>query len=140
MALPQNHRLKHRQEFSAVYRLGLRRSTSHIVLRALRTKPGSAVPIDSAESERKAEPLPPTRIGISVSQKVSKRAVVRNRIKRRLRAGFRQLLPQIPAGWQIVIVVRPEAIWCDYEQFLRELKQLLIEAEVIHGHSRGDLL
>lgn len=80
------------------------------------------------------EPVPPTQIGISISQKVSKRAVVRNRIKRRLKAILQQLLPKISPGWRLVIVVKPSAAECGYEQFLQELKQLLISAEVIDGH------
>ena len=80
------------------------------------------------------EGKPPTRIGISISLKVSKKAVVRNRIKRQIRAILRQLLPQISPGWHLVIVVRPGASECDYAQFLRELKQLLAEAEVLHGY------
>ena len=80
------------------------------------------------------EGKPPTRIGISISLKVSKKAVVRNRIKRQIRAILRQLLPQISPGWHLVVVVRPGASECDYAQFLRELKQLLAEAEVLHGY------
>lgn len=76
----------------------------------------------------------PAQIGISISQKVSKRSVVRNRIKRQLRAILRQLLTEIAPGWRLVIVVKPEATQCGYEQFLQELKQLLIQAEVIDGH------
>jgi ribonuclease P protein component len=131
VALPKVHRLKDRQDFSAVYQAGLRRSTSNLTLRALRlagdieTSPGMEPGIEVAV---------PTRVGISISQKVSKRAVVRNRIKRQLRAGLRQLLPQISPGWQLVIVVKPNATQCRYEQFLQELKQLLISAEVIDGH------
>jgi ribonuclease P protein component len=78
--------------------------------------------------------LPPTRLGVSISQKVSKRAVVRNRIKRQIQAAFRCLLPKLPPGWQLVVVVKPNAIECDYEEFLRELKQLLVNAEVLNGH------
>jgi ribonuclease P protein component len=77
----------------------------------------------------------PTRIGISISQKVSKRAVDRNRIKRQIRAALQEYLPDLKTGWRIVIVVRPTAIQCDYQQFLQELKQLLIEAEVVNGYS-----
>jgi ribonuclease P protein component len=80
------------------------------------------------------EEKPPTRIGISINQKVSKKAVVRNRIKRQIKAIFRQLLPIISPGWQLVVVVRQGAQECEYAQFLRELKQLLAEAEVINGH------
>jgi ribonuclease P protein component len=73
-----------------------------------------------------------TQLGISISQKVSKRAVIRNRIKRQIRAAFQQLLPHLAADWRIVIVVKSNAVECGYEQFLQELKQLLISAEVIH--------
>jgi ribonuclease P protein component len=73
-------------------------------------------------------------VGIAVSQKVDKRAVVRNRIKRQLRAAVQQLLPRIQPGWQIVIGVRPRATECEYQQFLQELEQLLADAEVLHGN------
>ncbi len=77
----------------------------------------------------------PSQLGITISQKVSKRAVVRNRIKRQLKAGFRDLLPQVAAGWKLVVVVKPSATQCSYEQFLQELKQLLRRAKVI-DHER----
>jgi ribonuclease P protein component len=59
--------------------------------------------------------------------------VVRNRIKRQLKAILQLLLPQIAPGWQLVIVVKSSATQCGYEQFLQELKQLLRSAEVIDG-------
>jgi ribonuclease P protein component len=77
----------------------------------------------------------PTRVGISISQKVSKKAVVRNRIKRQIKAAVRYLLPKVHNGWLLVIIVRPSAIQCDYWQFLRELEQMLRRIEVIDGHS-----
>jgi len=84
-----------------------------------------------------APELAPTKLGISVSTKVSKRAVIRNRIKRQIRAAFRSLLPQVAPGWRIVVVVQPRAVAekCDYQQFLQELEQLLTKAEAINGHS-----
>lgn len=133
--LPQVNRLKHSEDFSAVYRRGLRRNSPHLSLRALQ---------DSRNRELAetwpVKSLPPTRIGISISQKVSKRAVVRNRIKRQIRAAFRQLLPRLPAGWRLVIVVRQTPQECKYDQYLQELEQLLEEAEVLDGNSRGSLV
>ena len=123
MSLPQLNRLKRRQDFSAVYQGGIRRSTAHLTLRAL-NKQGHFN--HSSHSQGL-----PTQIGISVSQKVSKRAVVRNRIKRQIRAALRQFLPKLSLGWQLVVVVRPAAIQCDYHQILRELEQLLADAEVL---------
>jgi ribonuclease P protein component len=47
---------------------------------------------------------------------------------------MQELLPQISGGWQLVIVVKPNATECDYGQFLQELKQLLTSAEVFNGY------
>jgi ribonuclease P protein component len=69
-----------------------------------------------------------------VSQKVSKRAVIRNRIKRWLRAAMATLIEDLPSSLWIVVNVRPGADQCNYGDFLRELRQLLIQLEVIHGH------
>lgn len=82
-------------------------------------------------------PVIPTRIGISISQKVSKKAVVRNRIKRQIRAVILELLPLISPGWKVIVGVRPTALECKYEHFLRELKQLLVKVKIINGHSRN---
>lgn len=136
MALPKAYRLKHRQDFSDVFRKGIRRYTANLTLRAI----GQSAKPDSGKKNEANLLIKPSRIGIAVSQKVSKRAVIRNRIKRQLRAAFRQLLPRLKFGWLLVVVVKPEATQCDYHQFLQELEQLLAEAEVLNGHSRGSLL
>jgi ribonuclease P protein component len=75
----------------------------------------------------------PIQVGISISKKVSKRAVVRNRIKRQLKAIVRQFLPRLESGLRMVILVRSEALTYNYGHFLQELEQLLIKAEVLHG-------
>jgi ribonuclease P protein component len=120
MGLPKPYRLKKPLEFQEVYQKGLRRTGFYVILRALNL------------TANNSEDDPPTQIGISISQKVNKRAVIRNRIKRQIRAVFRELLPRISPGWKIVIVVRANSSpQCEYAQLLRELEQLLLEAEVI---------
>ena len=44
-----------------------------------------------------------------ISTKVSKRAVERNRIRRHLREGIRQLLPQLASGHDVAIIATPAA-------------------------------
>jgi ribonuclease P protein component len=119
VGLPSNHRLKGWQDFRQVYRQGKRYQSHHLIIRVLAGEADQAIP---------------TRFGISVSKKVSKKAVIRNRIKRQLKGVIRGLLPKITSGWQIIIMVKPEISQCEYEHFLRELKELLLKAEVIHGH------
>lgn len=122
MGLPSRHRLKKRWDFQSVYQQGIRRSSRHLIIRAL--------PILQSHD---GEPFD-IKIGISISRKVSKKAVVRNRIKRQIRSVFRYLLPKISSSWLIIIIVKPEAQECNYEHFLRELEQLLIKTEIIHGN------
>jgi ribonuclease P protein component len=120
--LSKSYRLRRSRDFSTVYRQGRKAVSAHLVVRAW-TLPTGEAPVEAA------------RIGIVVSQKVHKRAVVRNRIKRRIRAALRSLLPRLrPSRW-IVINVRPEAVQCEYGDFLRELDQLFTKLEVLHGHS-----
>lgn len=117
------NRLRHRNEFKTVYQKGERRSGKYLVLRFVKA-------VSPAEGETT---LPPPKIGISISQKVSKKAVVRNRIKRQIRAIIRSWLPKLPKGLHIVVIVKPQAQGCKYEDFLRELRQLFIDSEVLHG-------
>ncbi|HLO48152.1 MAG TPA: ribonuclease P protein component [Kamptonema sp.] len=128
--LPPANRLRHDREFSAVYRKGIRRNSPHLTLRALRNLNN----VGSAQQQTSLKSLSATRIGISISLKVSKRSVVRNRIKRQIRAALRQMLPRFSPGWNLVIVVRPTAEECNYAEFLQELEQLLVEAEVLNGN------
>lgn len=121
MGLPLFHRLKHRNDFKAVYEQGKRHVTSNLVLIVLKDLSKTIQPI-------------PTRFGISIGQKVSKKAVIRNRIKRQIRGAIRALLADIIPGWRVVVVVRPPAVECKYEHFLQEIKTLLMKAGIINGH------
>lgn len=133
MALPKQHRLRSRKDFSLVYQSGDRYKSNVMTLRILRRQ---AAVVNSAEaSPSLSRDVPTSRFGIAVGLKVSKRAVVRNKIKRQLQAALQQLLPRVFPGWDLVVIVHPSAIQCDYKQFLRELEQLLIKAEVLDGHS-----
>jgi ribonuclease P protein component len=130
--LPPANRLRRDREFSAVYRKGIRRNSPNLTLRALRDSNLNQHRLAQQQTDLKT--LPATRIGISISLKVSKLSVVRNRIKRQIRAALRQMLPRISPGWNLVIVVRPTAQECNYAEFLRQLEQLLVEAEVLNGN------
>ncbi len=114
MGLPKAHRLKSRKDYRAVYDQGIRRYSPHLTLIALYLDPQEGV-----------DCIPETKFGISISKKVSKKAVVRNRIKRQLKSAIMYNLSLIPPGGKIVIVVKAQAIKCKYEHFLRELEELL---------------
>jgi ribonuclease P protein component len=126
--LAKHNRLRRSREFSAVYRQGRKAVSAHLIVRAwvVPTAPTAAV-------IHRCSPV--AQIGIVVSLKVHKRAVVRNRLKRRVRAALRTLLPRLRPSLWVVITLRPEAAQCEYAEFLRELEQLFTKLEVFHGHS-----
>jgi ribonuclease P protein component len=123
VGLPKTYRLKHRRDFQLVYQQGIRLNSPHLILRAF-------FPVDRDDFCQ----LPPTQFGISIGRKVSKKAVTRNRIKRQIRLAIREMLPSIDPGWKVVIVVKFGAGECKCEHFLRELKKLLTEANIINGY------
>ena len=114
--LPNQNRLRRREDFAKVYAKGDRYRGTYLNLRMF---------IDSND--------PLTRIGIVVSKKVSKLAVTRNRFKRQLRAIFRQLLSQLKNGLQIVVTVTTVQSKPSYQELWDDLKNLLAKANVLHG-------
>ena len=79
--------------------------------------------------------LDATRYGLTVSRRVGK-AVVRNKIKRRLREILRQM--NLPPGWDIIIIVRNPAARADFTTLGRSVGKLLIQAGLIMGEHEGN--
>ena len=128
MALPKVHRLRDRRIFDDLRKKGLRRRTKTMTLWALARSP------QMSPDPASLPPTPiPTQFGVAVSKKVHKRAVVRNRIRRRIHSAIQVLLPRLKPGWCIRISVRNAALECNPSQFLQELETILSEIEVLHG-------
>jgi ribonuclease P protein component len=64
----------------------------------------------------------PSRIGIIISTKVSKKAVVRNKIKRRIKESVLKILPKIKNGFDIVLIAKPMAV--NENDFFEEVETL----------------
>ena len=144
MALPKQNRRKSSRDFGRVYRKGQRAATQHLAVRALKpsrrlvthrpVKPHRHLGKELQGTEKSADGQPSALsscFGISISRKVSKRAVVRNRIKRQLKAVIRRYLPQVVPGCQVVIIVRTAAVECEFDDYLRELEYLLKKVKVL---------
>jgi ribonuclease P protein component len=87
----RRHRLSRSRDFDAVYRHGRSVSTRFLVLYRF-----------DRDDERDGD----ARLGIAVPKKIGG-AVTRNRIKRRLREAWRELLPSLDGGADYVLLVRP---------------------------------
>jgi ribonuclease P protein component len=124
--LPRRAFLRASAQFQAVFRDGRRLQGSHFrvhaQLHALPTAAASAasvaafapgtdaVPDVAAASfpptpSGPPDPLAPVRLGITVSKRVDKRAVGRNRIRRQVRECFRLQRPSLPPGDYVVLAL-----------------------------------
>jgi ribonuclease P protein component len=62
-----------------------------------------------------------SRLGITVSRRVDKRAVVRNRIRRRIREIFRLNRHKLNGFFDIVVIARQNAVLCPYAEMQRQI-------------------
>ena len=87
--LNKNNRLKKRGDFDRVFKRGRKFKEDFLSLRAIKNN------------------FQKSRFGFIVSQKVSKKAVLRNKIKRRLRTIVETKMPKIKEGLDIVLIANP---------------------------------
>ena len=106
MKFPREARLLRRGEFDAVYRAGRRRTSSHFTVFFC------------------ANELPHSRFGVSIKRALGG-AVVRNRIRRRLREVVRCHRQEIPAGWDIVIHPKSSVARAEFAALTADLLRLL---------------
>ena len=80
------------------------------------------------------------RFGFSVSKRVGN-AVVRNRVKRRLREIARTgVAPRIEGGgWDFVVIARKDAADADYQRLNRSLERLFKRAKLVGGGRATDM-
>lgn len=71
--------------------------------------------------------LDQNRLGVTVSKKVGK-AVVRNRVRRRIKESYREIESRISASYDFVVVARGKAAECDYKKIRSALIYLMRKA------------
>jgi ribonuclease P protein component len=113
--LPTEHRLRRREDFATAVRRG-RRAGRPLLVVHLRS--GVRDPHAPRES------VPPTRAGFVVSKAVGT-AVVRNKVKRRLRHLMRDRLALLPPGSLVVVRALPGSGDADQAQLARDLDAAL---------------
>ena len=110
--MKRRFRLTRSTDFKRVRRLG--RSYAHplVVLVTL--------PNDTGE----------LRIGVTASHRIGQ-AVQRNRVRRRLRACFDEVLPMIQTGWNIVAVARQPIVDAQYSEIRTGISRVLQQAGLL---------
>lgn len=82
-----------------------------------------------------------TRLGFVIGKKVDPHAVKRNLYKRRLREAARGLYEFLPAGYDVVVNIKPSVKGASFEAIKRELSEAFKKVGTLPAkkgtHSRG---
>jgi ribonuclease P protein component len=134
--LPSEHRLRRRQDFATAVRRGRRAGRPLLVVHLSESEGASAgrtygegdlaaaSGLSSTDPHSTGETPSPVRAGFVVSKAVGP-AVVRNRVKRRLRHLVAARLSVLPAGSLIVVRALPPAGAAEFADLERDLDSAL---------------
>ena len=111
--LAKRNRLKKQKDFERVFKKGRGAKEDFLYLKVVKNE------------------LKSSRFGFVVSKKFSKKAVLRNRIKRRLAELIRIKLPKIKKGIDVAIVVMPEFGTRDFWEIEEIVDKLFEKAKII---------
>ncbi len=71
------------------------------------------------------------RIGIIVSKKISKKAVVRNKIRRQIKEAYRLNEEKITSGYDIILIAREAIKTIDYQKIEKSLMHLFYKKNLL---------
>jgi len=111
--LTKSHRLVDKRDFQRVYQKGRLLKARGLGLKCL------------------SNHLKKTRMGVVVSLKISKKAVLRNKIKRQIKEILGSNLKKIKKGYDILIFTYPEITNFSFTEIRQELEGLLSKAGII---------
>jgi ribonuclease P protein component len=111
--LPQNNRLQKEKDIERVYKKGKGFKEDFLILKTVKND------------------LTQSRFGFIVSQKVSKKAAVRNKVKRRLREIIKKYIEVIEPGFDILIITRSGAAEKSFLEIEKTLTKLFKRAKLI---------
>jgi ribonuclease P protein component len=100
------------QDFAALQERGAYRSHPLLATRVLRTAVG------------------PTRFGLATGRALGS-AVIRNKVRRRLREALRSIGPSLRPGWDVLVIARPAILEADLPVITQTLRRLLARGGVV---------
>ena len=111
--LPKENRLKRKKDFGRVFKEGKGFKEDFFILKFISNN------------------LKQSRFGIIISQKISKKATLRNKIKRRISALLRIRLPKIKKGIDVVLVALPGLETQDFGEIEKTINKLFEKAKIV---------
>lgn len=117
---PKANRLKREKDFERILRNGKTFKEGFLILRIVKNN------------------INQTRFGVSVSKKISKKATLRNKIKRRLLSLLKPRSPKIKTGVDIFLIALPGLETKDFWEIKEMIHELFTKAKILQNDSRCD--
>lgn len=114
--LKRINRLRKRYQFNYVYKSGEHYSSEHIVLYVTSSKTNNI------------------KVGLAVTKKVG-HAVVRNKVRRRLREIIKKQVPNLKQNNNIIVVAKDNINEASFEKLSNEFLKLIKKANLINEES-----
>lgn len=111
--LPKKHRLVKDRDFNQIHKSGRFVGDNFLAIKFLKNN------------------LEISRFGFLVGTKISKKAVKRNLVKRRLRESVRLKLDNIKAGYDMIFFTKPEIVEKNYTEIDNAIENVLEKANLI---------
>ena len=80
--------------------------------------------------------LDQTRFGLATGRRLGG-AVVRNRVRRRIKEALRVMAPSFQPGWDVLIIARPAIVAADHDALVGTIRRLLTRGGVIEGTAQS---
>ena len=111
--IKKENRLKKNKHFNYIYKHGTGVSTKYVTVVYIKAK------------------VKPFKVGFSVSNKIGK-SVVRNKVKRRMRASFNELYPLVDRRYNYIFVAREGIENLEYEDIKHEMLSAVKKAGLVN--------
>lgn len=112
--LKRTNRLRKQKDFARVFKRG---KTVHMPAFTIKYHPNNQ---------------PHTRVAVVISTKVAKKAVIRNRTRRRFYNQLQAMWPEVHPGVDIVILLRHQAIDLRGKHLAEQLRSCFHKAGILH--------
>ncbi|MCC8167177.1 MAG: ribonuclease P protein component [Planctomycetes bacterium] len=116
-SLPKNERLRGKVRIGEIFATGSHAAAGTVMAMARPRR-------DDPDPEQSA----PTRLCVVAGKKLARSAVVRNRLRRRLRAAYRADKSACPAGYDVVLIARRGLDSAPWAEVRRDVEKALARA------------
>ncbi|MCK4781867.1 ribonuclease P protein component [Candidatus Parcubacteria bacterium] len=111
--LSKENRLRNKKDFDRIFKKGKGFKQDFLFLKLIKNN------------------LETNRFGFIVSQKISKKAVIRNKIKRRLRESIKAKSGEMRVGYDVVLLPDTDIKEKSFEEINENVNRVLIKAKIL---------